>query len=88
MKKVLRIADLRTIDARKSKNSLITIARTGKSIWTQNVELERGEISMDFDKDEITLKFTLRDGEYLIMQDEEGSPDKMRYTKKSGWEKM
>lgn len=88
MKKVLRIADLHKIDARKSKNSLITIARHGKSIWTQNLEIEGGAISMDFEKSELTLKFTLREGEYLIMQDEEGTPDKMRLTEKFGWEKM
>jgi hypothetical protein len=88
MKKVIRIADLHSVNSSDSKNSLIVLARNGQSIWTQALELVGGKIDVDFESNELLLKFKLLDGEYLILEDVPGSTDKMRFSLKRGWEKL
>lgn len=89
MKKIIRVTNLHNLDSRTAKNSLITISRYGKSLWTQNIELDGCQIVPNLEKDEVSITFKLRDGEYLVMQDEEGTTDKMKFNPSTRtWEKM
>lgn len=89
MKKVIRVTDLHQLESRKSKNALITVVRHGKSVWTQNLELIGAELTHNLEKDEVSINFKLREGEMLVLSDEEGMAPKMVWNEKlKVWEKQ
>lgn len=70
MKKVIHKGNLNEIRNRPSENGLIVAIRSGKSIMLQNLELAGGIVTHE--ENDVVIRFTLKDGDCLVIQDEPG----------------
>lgn len=77
MKKLFQVGDLAQIKEPKSKNSAIIVGRAGKQVWVQHLEVD-ANCTYNFNPltDEFTIKFKLKDGEFLAIKDLTGIAEK------------
>lgn len=77
MKKRLIVGDMKEFKKFYSDTAQIVAGRAGKEIWIQNLEFfPDNAVSISKADGEITIKIKLKDGDYLVIQDDQGMTDK------------
>ena len=76
MKKFIQSGPITAIEKLKSPNGLIVAGRSGKQVWTQNLEAPGTKIEFDDQKHELILRIPIADGEYIAIKDMDGITEK------------
>lgn len=82
MKKTLAVVTLDQLEKTvpKTSNAQLLASRKGKKFWAQNLELGPGvSVSVDPEKDEMTIKISLREGEHLVAYDDKGIAEQREF---------
>jgi len=81
MKKKMLVGALNDFEKMGTNTSQIIASRTGKKVWIANIEFSPGiDVSQSESGEEILIRVRLKDGEYLVIQDEPGLSDKRMLT--------